>query len=142
MFFNLILDAFKLIIFSLVEFYKNHYFIVCILDQRKRNYRNGFKKTLRTILPDIRAGHRSFNQISDLITDYHLSPFAKSNFKYLLSTRQKEINTIEDIVYRNDYPPNVQRVVGDDSNSCLSSDRFVILFKLGILPEDPEILGK
>ena len=116
--------------------------IFFLLDRRKKEYQNEFKKTLRNILPDVRSGRKSMNEIGNLITGYHLSPFVKSNFKYLLDTRMKEISTIEDIVYRNDYPPNVHRVVGDDSNACLASDTFAVFFKLGILPQEPEKLGK
>ena len=82
------------------------------------------------------------NEIGDLITGYYESPFAKSKLNHLLGTRTKEISTIQDIVYRDDYPSNVHRVVSDDSNACLSDNTFVIMFKLGILPQHPKILGK
>ena len=82
------------------------------------------------------------NEIGDLITGYYESPFAKSKLNHLLGTRTKEISTIQDIVYRDDYPSNVHRVVSDDSNACLSDNTFVIMFKLGILPEQPKILSK
>ena len=69
------------------------------LDTRKYNYQNEFKKVLRNILPDIRSGNRSMNEIGDLIANYTRSPFAKSRLEPLFETRTKEIRTIEEIVY-------------------------------------------
>ena len=81
-------------------------------------------------------------ELGDLIANYSQSLFSKSNFKRLLDTRQKEMNTIQDIIYQEDYLENVHRLVGFDSNSCLSKDQFVVLYELDILPGDSTLLGK
>ena len=80
-------------------------------------------------------------ELGALIANYSQSPFYKSNFKNLLDTRQKEINTIQDIIYQDGYPENVHRVVGDDSNPCLLKTKFAVLYELDILPGDPTSLG-
>ena len=111
-------------------------------ESRMKNDQNTFNRELRDILPSIRAGTQNRNRLGLLVANYSQSDYYRPKFEGLLNTRKKEIETIDGILYQDDYPPNVQRVIGTDDNDCLLRDDFVILYDLEILPENTTSLGK
>ena len=59
----------------------------------------------------------------------------------MLDVRQKEVETIETIIYFKDLPDKVERVVDSHDNPCMAINEFAIVYELDILPEDPLTLG-
>ena len=62
----------------------------------------------------------------------------------LLNVRQKEVETIEAIIYHPELPDGVQRILDNsgDSNACLMEKTVAVVYELDILPENPDDLGK
>ena len=62
----------------------------------------------------------------------------------LLNVRQKEVETIEAIIYHPELPEGVQRILDNsgDSNACLMEKNVAVVYELDILPQNPEELGK
>ena len=62
----------------------------------------------------------------------------------LLNVRNKEVETIQTIIYHEDLDPEVQRVIDIDAeaNACILANTFSMIYELDILPENPESLGR
>ena len=101
-----------------------------------------FKKGLREILPNIRSGTENRKKLAELLTEIHKSPFYYDKFYIMLNVRQKEVETIETIIYFKGLPDEVERVVDNHDNPCMAINKFAIVYELDILPEHPSTLGK
>ena len=91
----------------------------------------------------IRSGNSTREQLGELLAENRASPFYKDNFLSLLNVRQKEIETIEAIIYHPQLPSEVQLILDNsgDSNACLMEKNVAVVYELNILPEHPEELG-
>ena len=120
-------------------------FLYTLLSETRKNvHTDKFKKELREILPMIRSGNSTRERLGDLLAENRASPFYKDNFMSLLNVRQKEIETIEAIIYHPELPSGVQRILDNsgDSNACLMEKNVAVVYELDILPQYPEELGK
>ena len=92
----------------------------------------------------IRSGNHTRERLGELLAENRASPFYKDNFMSLLNVRQKEVETIQAIIYHPELPDGVQRILDNsgDSNACLMEKTVAVVYELDILPENPEDLGK
>ena len=111
------------------------------LETRNLNHLDNFKKGLREILPNIRNGTENRKKLAELLVQIHKSPFYYDKFYIMLNVRQKEVETVETIIYFKDLPDEVERVVDSHDNPCMAINEFAIVYELDILPKDPSTLG-
>ena len=113
------------------------------LESRFEAERSYFTSEIQTLLPKIRSGAADDTDLTTLLADYNKSPYEKEAFLSLLSTRQKEIETAEFIIYNDDLP-NTTYVDLDhtaDMASCIIGHDYAVVYELQILPEESTTIG-
>ena len=73
--------------------------VILDLEQRFEVARSSFTARIQELIPKIRSKKANPTELTDLLQDYNDSPYEKEKLIGLLSTRQKEIETAEFIVY-------------------------------------------
>ena len=116
-------------------------FAFLYLETRNLNHLDNFKKGLRELLPNIRNGTENRKKLAELLVGIHKSPFYYDKFYIMLNVRQKEVETVETIIYFKDLSDEVERVVDSHDNPCMAINEFAIVYELDILPKDPSTLG-
>ena len=91
------------------------------LEQRFEVARSSFTARIQLLIPKIRSKKAGATELTDLLQDYNDSPYEKEKLISLLSTRQKEIETAEFIVY-NEKLSNIQ-------NKYIDLGKKFLLFK-------------
>ena len=91
------------------------------LEQRFEVARSTFTARIQLLIPKIRSKKANATELTDLLQDYNDSPYEKEKIIGLLSTRQKEIETAEFIVY-NEKLSNIQ-------NKYIDLGKKFLLFK-------------
>ena len=91
------------------------------LEQRFEVARSTFTARIQLLIPKIRSKKANAYELTDLLQDYNESPYEKEKLVGLLSTRQKEIETAEFIVY-NEKLSNIQ-------NKYIDLGKKFLLFK-------------
>lgn len=91
------------------------------LEKRFEVARSSFTARIQLLIPKIRSKKANATELTDLLQDYNESPYEKEKLISLLSTRQKEIETAEFIVY-NEKLSNIQ-------NKYIDLGKKFLLFK-------------
>ena len=91
------------------------------LEQRFEVARSSFTARIQILIPKIRSKKANATELTDLLQDYNDSPYEREKLIGLLSTRQKEIETAEFIVY-NEKLSNIQ-------NKYIDLGKKLLLFK-------------
>ena len=91
------------------------------LEQRFEVARSSFTARIQILIPKIRSKKANATELTDLLQDYNDSPYEREKLIGLLSTRQKEIETAEFIVY-NEKLSNIQ-------NKYIDLGKKFLLFK-------------
>ena len=113
------------------------------LESRFEAERSYFTSEIQALLPKIRSGEADDTDLTTLLADYNKSKYEKEAFLSLLSTRQKEIETAEFIIYNDDLP-NTTFVDLDntaDMASCIIGHDYAVVYELQILPEESTTIG-
>ena len=95
--------------------------VILDLEQRFEVARSSFTARIQLLIPKIRSKKANPTELTDLLQDYNDSPYEKEKLTGLLSTRQKEIETAEFIVY-NEKLSNIQ-------NKYIDLGKKFLLFK-------------
>jgi hypothetical protein len=98
-------------------------------------FQTDINSRITKVLPTIRGGGASEQELADIIADYIDSVYEIGHMKNLLRVRQKEIETIEHIISRN----TASDIVIDDGHTgkgpeCMLKNEIIIIYKLRVLP--------
>ena len=129
---------------SLANDFQRYRLVLLDLENRFESERSYFVSEMQALLPDIRSGDADDSLLTDLLTEYNNSPFEKEQFLMLLSTRSKEIETAEFIIYHEDLPSNtyIDLDHSGDMAECIIGHEYAVVYELEILPENATILGE
>ena len=73
--------------------------VLLYLEKSFEEMKSNFSSQIQTLLPRMRSKKAKENELTKLLQDYNSNPYEKERFLALLSTRQKEIETAEFIIY-------------------------------------------
>ena len=123
--------------------FQRYRLVLLDLEKRFEAEKSYFISEMQTLLPDIRSGDADDTDLTDLIDEYKASRYEKEVFLALLSTRQKEIETAEYIIYHEDLPSNtyVDLDNSGDMASCVIGHEYAVVYELEILPKNISALG-
>ena len=95
-------------------------------------------------MPKIRDSSENEAALVQIVIDYRLSLFEKETFFGLLYTRQKEIETMQYIIYHPELPPSVLIDLDKtgDMSKCIIENDYTLVYELEVLPKDPEKIGE
>ena len=129
---------------NLAKDFQRYRLVLLDLENRFESERSYFVSEMQALLPDIRSGDADDSLLTDLLTEYNNSPFEKEQFLTLLSTRSKEIETAEFIIYHEDLPSNtyIDLDHSGDMAECIIGHEYAVVYELEILPENATILGE
>jgi hypothetical protein len=100
------------------------------------SFQTRINSRITKVLPTIRGGGASEQELANIIADYTNSPYEIGHMKYLLSVRQKEIETIKHIIRK-----TTSDIVIDEGHTgkgpiCIFAKKISIVYKLRVLPLD------
>ena len=104
------------------------------------------KSGIQKLLPEVRKDISLEDCLTKLVGAYFASPWSKDNFFTLLNVRQKEIETIESIIYHDELPAPPRVVIdldkSGDGNECIINNDYLIVYELEVMPENANKLGE
>ena len=114
------------------------------LEQRFDTYQSTTTSEIQKVLPKIRDSSENEAALVQIVIDYRLSLFEKETFFGLLYTRQKEIETMQYIIYHPELPPSVLIDLDKtgDMSKCIIENDYTLVYELEVLPKDPEKIGE
>ena len=113
------------------------------LGNRYENMKSNFKGKMHEVIPKVKAKKLAPSALTEMLTEYKQSPYEKENFLILLSTRQKEIETAEYIIYHPELPSNkfIDLDHTGDMAECIIGHGYTVAYNLDILPYDIDTFG-
>ena len=73
--------------------------VLLYLEKSFQEMKSNFASKIQTLLPRMRSKQAEETELTELLAAYNSDPYEKERFLALLSTRQKEIETAEFIIY-------------------------------------------
>ena len=98
------------------------------------------QRKVRDILPKIRKGSSSEQDLTNLLLEYENSPYKFSKVHNLLQKRETEIQLIQKITQKAANLKNVNKIIhgSGEAQSCSFEKTYVVIYDLDVLPEDPK----
>ena len=116
------------------------------LETRFLLFQTRLKSGIQKLLPEVRKDISLEDCLTKLVGAYYDSPWRKDKFFTLLNVRQKEIETIESIIYHDELPAPPRVVIdldkSGDGNECIINNDYLIVYDLEVMPENADKLGE
>ena len=112
--------------------------ILTTLKSNFQGFKNGINKNIQDVLPRIRGGGKTEQELTNIISKYQTSPYQRAHMDNFLGVRRKEIETITNVIEKK---TRDSKIVVEDGrsgvgNTCLQDNEMAIVYTLRVLPSD------